>query len=117
MTTETGNTLHIHVGALDEMGERFKDAWRRAESGETVEERHITFESWAGLTRALTGKRLELLRHLHRHSEKSIRSLSLNLHREYRRVYDDVKILREAGLISHHGLHVECDSIRTEITL
>jgi len=117
MTRKTGTKLQVHVDSLDDMGRRFKSAWKRAEAGETVDERHITFESWEGLSKALTGKRLELLRYLHKHPEKSIRSLSQNLHRDYRRVYDDVKVLRAAGLISNDDLYVECDRIQTDIAL
>ena len=46
---------------------RFSDAWRRAERGKTFHERHVAFESWDALARVLTGKRMELLRYVHRH--------------------------------------------------
>jgi hypothetical protein len=37
----------------------FVQAWRRAARGKSVRERHLAFESWAALSRVLTGKRLE----------------------------------------------------------
>ena len=70
-------TLEIHVDeSAEAMAQRFIDAWHRAERGETVDERHLSFERWEGLARVLTGKRLELLRHLHRHATPSIAELA-----------------------------------------
>src|SRR4051794_29422736 len=46
---------------LDDMGARFADACRRAERGETVQERHLSFDSFEGLARTRTPRRLELL--------------------------------------------------------
>ncbi len=109
--------VKVHVGTLEEMGERFKSAWKRAEAGNTVNERHLTFESWEALTKALSTKRLELLKWLHSHEEPSVRSLSKHLQRDYRRVHEDVQILRNAGLIAENSLRVECDRIQTEIAL
>jgi hypothetical protein len=51
--------VKITVGGAmeDEAAGRFIDAWRRAERGETVDERHLAFENWDTLARVLTGKR------------------------------------------------------------
>jgi predicted transcriptional regulator len=60
-------SLDVHVDeSAEAMARRFIDAWHRAERGQAVDEHHLSFESWEGLARVLTGKRLELLRHLHR---------------------------------------------------
>ncbi|MBL6929334.1 MAG: hypothetical protein ISR44_09195 [Rhodospirillales bacterium] len=107
----------FHIGNIDDMGERFVDAWERAEAGDDVNERHVTFSSWEAMSKAMSGKRLEMLRHLRRHKERSIRSLSLHLKRDYRRVHEDVTILRNAGLISQVDLTVECEVIQTEINI
>lgn len=107
----------LHTGTLNDMGARFVDAWDRAKAGEHVEERHVTFPSWEAMTKAVSGKRLEMLRHLRRHDEKSIRALSVSLKRDYRRVHEDVTILRAAGLISADGLKVQCDRIQAEIEI
>jgi hypothetical protein len=42
--------IHVH-DTLDDMGARFADAWRRAERGETVQERHLSFDSFETLAR------------------------------------------------------------------
>jgi predicted transcriptional regulator len=107
-------TLSIHIGVdLTKTADRVKDAIRRHEAGEHVDETHISFESWDMFTRVLTGKRVELLRHLHRNPESSIRSLSKALGRDYSNVHADVQALIEAGLIDDQdGLRVEYDDIQ-----
>jgi predicted transcriptional regulator len=67
----------------------------------------------------MTTKRLELLRHLHRHPQSSISALAKSLKRDYRRVHEDAVILAEAGLIERggNGLRAGYDEIRTVIAL
>ena len=57
--------VKVHVGTLDEMGQRFVNAWHRLERGEKVRERHLTFPDLASMLNALSPKRLELLRAVH----------------------------------------------------
>ena len=54
--------VNVHVGTLEDMGQRFIDAWHRAERGEIVDETNITFRDLESLLAALTPKRLHLLR-------------------------------------------------------
>ena len=97
------------------------DAWHRAERGETVNARHLSFDSFETLARALTPKRLELLRHLHRTPAASINALAKSVGRDYRRVHEDVEALVAAGLVDREedgtGLTVPYDAISTRIAL
>ncbi len=68
-------------------------------AGKTFHERHVAFESWDALARVLTGKRMELLRYVHRHSLTSIRALAKALGRDYSNVHADVQALAAAGLL------------------
>jgi predicted transcriptional regulator len=113
------NKLNVHVGTLRDMGDRFINAWHRAEAGEVVEERHITFFTWEELTAALTPKRLELLRHLHRDGAPSINALAKTLQRDYKRVHADVTALEAAGLIVRDGTRLTApwDSLATDVAL
>ena len=86
-------------GALREDLVAFRDAWKRAEGGDFQKERVLSFESWEGLASVMTGERYRLLRHLHSHPEKSINALAQALHRQYRRVHEDVTVLEKAGLV------------------
>lgn len=83
---------------------RLLEADARYNLGEHVEaEEHITFESIERLFALLTPKRLELLRHLHRHPARSVKSLAETIGREYRRIHDDVAALSQIGLIERRG--------------
>lgn len=107
------------AGAERDAAARFISAWRRAERGENVHERHVAFESWEGLVRVLTPKRVELLRHLRRHPARSIRALSKAVGRDYSNVHADVGALAGAGLLdtSDGGVRADYDAIQTRIAL
>lgn len=112
--------LQIHIGdSLDSMGQRFIDAWNRAERGDLTDdnaERHAGFANVELFTRILTPRRLEMLRHVHRQPPRSIRALSIALGRDYRRVHEDVEALVSAGLMERDaaGLRADYDSVRVE---
>lgn len=112
--------LKIHVDeSAKAMARRFIDAWHRAERGEAVDEHHLSFESWAGLASVLTPKRIELLRHLHRHPASSIAELARALQRDYKRVHADVEALATAGLIDRTpaGLRADYGETRARIAV
>ena len=113
--------VKITVGGAmeDEAGGRFIDAWRRAEQGETFHERHLAFENWDTLARVLTGKRMELLRHVHRHEVASVRALAKALGRDYSNVHADVQALTAVGLLDNGagGLTADYDAIETKIAI
>jgi predicted transcriptional regulator len=107
-------------GAMEEdASRRFIDAWHRGERGESFHERHLAFESWDALSRVLTGKRMELLRHVRRHHVTSIRALARALGRDYSNVHADVQALAGAGLLesSATGVRADYDAIETRIAI
>lgn len=116
MTTE----IKVRVGgSLRDDLESFKAAWKRAEAGDTGEERILAFESWEGLSSILTGERYRLLRHLHDRPEKSVNALARALHRQYRRVHDDVTALERVGLLdrSTGEVRVTADKLSAIVNL
>jgi predicted transcriptional regulator len=112
--------VQIHVGYDPSVFKaRFLAAVRRVEAGDSTPESHITFESWEGLSRTLSGKRLELLRQLHKRSAASVAELARALGRDYKRVHEDVEILAAVGLVdrSEAGeVSAPYDEIRTVIS-
>jgi len=107
-------------GAMEEAASRrFIDAWRRAEHGETFQERHLAFESWNALARVLTGKRMELLHYVRRHPAASVRALAKALGRDYSNVHADVQALTSAGLLetADGGVRADYDVIETKIAI
>lgn len=115
--------LKVHIGdSRDNIGHRFVDAWHRAERGElTAEnaERHIGFETFELFARIMTPRRLELLRHVHRHPALSVRALAMALGRDYRRVHEDVQALVAAGLLDHdeNGLRADYETVQMKTRL
>jgi predicted transcriptional regulator len=110
----------VHIGeALDDMGRRFVDAWHRAEHGELTQEnaeRHVGFETFETFSRIMSPRRLDLLRHVHRHPARSIRALAIALGRDYRRVHEDVEALVQTGLLDREegGLHADYETLKME---
>jgi len=113
--------VKITVGGKfeEEASKRFTDAWHRAERGGKFHERYLAFESWDALTRTLTGKRVEILRHVRRHPVKSVRALAKALGRDYANVHADVQALKAAGLIdlTDAGMRADYDAIETKIAI
>ena len=111
--------LSVGGNIEQEASRRFIDAWHRAESGENFQERHLAFESWESLSRILTSKRLELLRHVHRQPATSIRALAKSLGRDYANVHSDVQSLLSVGLIDtdNGGVRADYDAIETRIAI
>jgi predicted transcriptional regulator len=78
----------------------FVDAWKLAESGETVQEKHrLHFENLEVLLKTLTPGRWALLKKLHANGPMSIRALANDLGRDYKNVHTDVRRLENIGLI------------------
>ncbi len=115
------SSVKIAVGGAIEKqaSRRFIDAWHRAEKGQRFHERRLSFVSWEALTRVLTGKRIELLRHVHRHKVPSVRALAKALGRDYSNVHADVRALMAAGLLDAPGgsVRADYDVIETKIAI
>jgi predicted transcriptional regulator len=114
-------SIDVHVGYEPAASKaRVLRAIRQAEVGPVEPESHVTFESWKGLSRVLTGKRLDLLRHVRRTPAASVAELARALGRDYKRVHEDVEILATAGLLDRTetgAVQSAYDEIRTVIDL
>jgi predicted transcriptional regulator len=92
--------IKIGVGDAATTAKEFIDIWRRAESGEKVEEEHrLYFENLDMLLKALTTGRWVLLKVLRENGPMSVRSLANKLGRDYKNVHTDVGKLEYVGLI------------------
>jgi predicted transcriptional regulator len=113
------NKVQVHVGGLRDMGQRFVDAWHRAERGAAVRETHVTFLDLAAMQAALSPRRLELLRHVRQHGATSTRSLAEALGRDYKNVHVDVAALEGAGLLLREGrkLVAPWDEVQASVML
>jgi predicted transcriptional regulator len=113
--------LKIHVGeGMAEMGQRFVRAWRRAEAGREVDERHLTFASLQDAARILSPRRLELLRAVHRQPAASVRALAAAVGWDYKNVHGDIEALTAAGLVDRDdlgGIRADYDAISVEMAI
>jgi predicted transcriptional regulator len=109
---------NLYIGTVEEAHRQFIDTWNRARRDEKVQPQdNIIFLSWSALASVMSDKRHELLRHLKKHPAESISALARALKRDYKRVYEDVSALENAGLIRKHGrlIKADYDEIRTVI--
>ena len=111
--------VKVNVGTLEEMGQRFVNAWHRLGRGEKVRERHLTFPDLAAMLSALSPKRLELLRAVHETPAPSVKALAERLGRDYKRVHEDVETLTASGLLRRENGSVSApyDAITAEMRL
>jgi len=79
----------------------------------------LSFSSYGQLHAVLTDKRMGLLEYVAQHEGLSIRQLAADLNRDYRNVYDDVRMLAELELIEKRaeGLFAPYDDISIHKTL
>jgi len=96
-------------GTADFFTELERD-WTAIDRGESVSGpvHRVYFESAAALSRVLTKQRHNLLCVLHANGGLSVRALATLLERDYKNVYQDVKILEEAGLIERDNKNHLC---------
>lgn len=112
-------TVNLHVGSVDEMGQRFVNAWHRLESGVAVDETHLTFFDLETMVSTLSPKRLELLRRVRQHPAETVSALAKVLGRDYKRVHEDVTALVHAGLLvrGETGISAPYDSVQANVSL
>lgn len=93
--------IKINLKSLEDVGMEMVQVMRALESGKSVSpKRHeIVFTDFAALRSFLTPKRLELIRLIRKHAPNSISQLARLAKRDFGRVYQDVKVLSEAGII------------------
>jgi predicted transcriptional regulator len=99
----TNAKLTIHIGSLNDMGQRFVRSWHSAKEGEALSCEHITFLDLPSLLSKLSPKRLELLKALSASGPSSVRALALLMQRDYKSVHQDVAQLIAVDLITRQS--------------
>lgn len=114
-------TLELHVGDdLASVFERAVSAVRRAEAGEDVQERHVSFETWETMAVILNSRRLAILRLFHRGGTADPDALAAAVGARRNEIIEDLKALKDAGLLDEDDegrLVADYDQIRTVIAL
>lgn len=114
-------TVKVGITTEKASAREFVEAWKRAERKERRQEpaERLYFLDAATLLKVLSTQRLALLTELRRDGTLKVSELARRLKRNYKNVYDDVKMLKQAGLIEQdeRGAFVPYDIIRAEIDL
>ncbi len=120
MTKKTKN-IKVGIATEEQVNKEFINAWHKAEMGEIeVPEERLYFVDPKIFFQVLSKRRIALLKVLHVHGVSSIRELSRLLNRDYKNVYQDVKLLKKMGLIhqdKNKRIFVPWDKIQAEISL
>ena len=93
--------LKIGIRGADDVLREAAETMKRVAEGKKVKPkgRRLFFTSPEALRRFLTPKKLELIRLVRKRRPASINELALFAHHDFKRVYEDVMSLAEAGLV------------------
>lgn len=93
--------IKINLKSLEDVTKDAARVMRSVESGKAVASKphEVVFTDFAVLRSFLTPKRLELIRLIRQHAPGSIAQLARLAKRDFARVYQDVQVLSEAGII------------------
>lgn len=98
-------TLRVTIGRDDDLERETLERIRAAEAGEDLEDDQpvLNFDSYATLSRFLTGRNLELLEVISREEPASISEAADLVDRDYREVHRNLSELEDLGLIRFEG--------------
>jgi predicted transcriptional regulator len=93
--------LKIAIRDFDQTLDEAIETVKAVSAGKKVQPKghRLFFTSTEALRRFLTPKRIELIRLIRKRRPNSINELAALAHRDFKRVYEDVMSLTEAGLI------------------
>jgi predicted transcriptional regulator len=93
--------VKIGIRDFDETLDEVAETAKAAAAGKKVKPKghRLFFTSPEALRRFLTPKKLQLIRLIRKRQPNSINELAAFAHRDFKRVYQDVRSLTEAGLV------------------
>jgi predicted transcriptional regulator len=93
--------LKIGIRSTDDVLKEAAETMKSVAAGKKVRPkgRRLFFTSPEALRRFLTPKRLDLIRLIRKRRPASINALASLAHRDFKRVYEDIQSLAQAGLI------------------
>src|SRR3989338_2205633 len=93
--------VKVGIRSTDDVLREAAETMKSVAAGKRVrpKDRRLFFTSPEALRRFLTPKRLELIRLVRKCRPSSINQLAVLAHRDFKRVYEDIMSLAEAGLV------------------
>ena len=118
---EAKERVNIEIANKEKVYREFIETWHAVEEGKEIEPKEkIYFLDYQTFFKVLTKQRIRLLKVLYEKEAISINQLSKILKRNYKNVYEDVKILKQIGLIKedkNKKIYMPYSKINTEINL
>lgn len=96
-------TVVLSIETLDSALSDFRRAWK---SGKGDASARIGFETWELMHRALSPKRLEIVRAMAGAGPLSIREIARRVGRDFKGMHTDVGMLVDAGVVDRDGKKV-----------
>ena len=119
--SKSKNRIRIGITTEDRVNQEFIEAWHQAERGALTEaEEHLYFLDTETFLQILSHSRLAILYTLRAKGTTSVQTLCKMLERTHEHVYQDVQLLKKAGLIQEtasENMFVPWDKIQAEIDL
>ena len=119
--TKKARNIKVGIATENQVNKEFIKAWHKAEKGKIeAPEEKLYFLDPKTFFQVLSKRRIALLKALHAHGVSSIRELSKLLNRDYKNVYQDVKLLKNMGIIhqdENKRIYVPWDKIDAEVSL
>lgn len=93
--------VKMGIRSTDDVLKETADTMKSVAAGKKVRPkgRRLFFTSPEALRRFLTPKRLDLIRLIRKRRPASINALATLAHRDFKRVYEDIQSLAQAGLV------------------
>lgn len=112
-----GGVIEIRILAPGVALDDFVAAWRDTSRGEYRERSIVAFDSWETLCSTLAEGRFELLHHIGRSTDRSVKELATALGRPEARIQEDVAILDRAGFLVGEGSRLKPAAEKLVLTI
>ncbi|MFH1316561.1 MAG: hypothetical protein ABII01_03520 [Candidatus Woesearchaeota archaeon] len=108
--------IKIQIKSLDRFYSDAAEVMEKVKNREYVKPKEIvSFEDYGVFKRFFSDKRIELLRLIKYKKPKSIYQLAKLAKRNYKNVYDDVKLFEMMGLITSKKMEFEYDKLQVDL--
>jgi predicted transcriptional regulator len=100
----------VAIKSFEESNKETTELFRQFDNGIFPDQpiERVYFHDVKTFLKYITPRRFELLEQLRQNGAMSIRALSKLLHRHYKNVYDDVKLLEQIGLVEKDAVGLYC---------
>ena len=108
----------VEIKPTKEALKEFAEVFGKVKRGEAVKpKRSIGFSNVEGFRKFFSERRMQLLSVIKHHKPRSIYHLAQLTKRQYKNVYDDVKLLEDLGLVNQEKQRLSVDFTKLNVEL